>query len=437
MGIELLLLKIAAFLRPLFFIEVGQANLFDLGAIAIFSLLTFAFLSNLALSNKVIHRAVSFTPIDMVIFAFVVWCLSIYFIYMDVASFRETAKLIIPLLMYTIGKNVMRTRVQYLQVLGVMILGFVPPVVASAVLTALGKGVEFTNYWTGAPRYEGVYAGGHSLGHNMTFFAMLITVYVTLSLKPGSSIRPRVSHGVKILLAVLALAAAYCLVMTRVRTAILGLAVFLAVLLWKFNKKLLLFGGAAVLAVVLVLKPIVLPFMFPDLVMIEKGGGDITDLGSGRPELWAENLSVFASLPLDKQIAGAGIGSNKRGVTADGPVDSHNDYMDLLVETGVVGLALFLAFQLLLLSAIWKTTGMERYVFLGVWMAVFVMNFVSNSYVSRFGLAQMFYLVLAYLELPGEQRSAATKSFGAATASLARTSVNQPLVRTQKAAGKM
>lgn len=424
MGIELLVLKIGAFFRPLLFIEVDQANLFDLGAIAIFSLLAFAFLSNIALSNTTGQRTVSFTAIDMVIVAFVVWCLSIYVIYMDVASFRETAKLIIPLLMYTIGKNVMQTKAQYLQVLRVMILGFVVPVLASAALTALGKGIEFTNYWTGAPRYEGVYAGGHSLGHNMTFFLMLVVLYVALF--PRRNAEPRLGPGVKGFLAVLALAAAYCLAMTRVRTAILGLAIFAAIVLWRFNKNLLLLGGVAGLAVFLVLKPIVLPFLFPDLVMIEKGRGDMSDLGSGRPELWSSNLSVFASLPFDQQIAGAGIGSNKRGLTADGgPVDSHNDYLDVLVQTGVVGLALFLAVQLLLFAAISKIAGKERYVLIGIWTAVLVMNFVSNSYVSRFGLAQMYYLLLAYVELPGAQRAVVANALTAATTNRDRIATRQ------------
>lgn len=416
MGIELLLLKIGAFLRPLFFIEVGDENLFDLGAIAIFSALVFAFLSSLALSNTGVSRVVSFSAIDMVIFAFAIWCLSIYFIYMDAASFRETAKLIVPLLMYTIGKNVIQTRLQYLQVLQVLILGFVVPILASAALTALGRGIEFTNYWTGAPRYEGVYAGGHSLGHNMTFFLMVVVLYVTLSV--GRNFTAGLGARAKGVLAVLVLAAAYCLLMTRVRTAILGFGIFVGVVLWKVNKKLLFLGAAAGLAVLLVLKPIVLPFLFPDLVMIEKGRGDITDLGSGRPDLWTSNLSFFASLPLDRQIAGAGIGSNKRGVTGDGPVDSHNDYLDILIQTGVVGLALFLALQLLLLAAIWKLPKKERYVFVGVWTAVLAMNFVSNSYVSRFGLAQMYYLVLAYVELPGERRVVVKEAITAAATNL-------------------
>jgi O-antigen ligase len=80
-------------------------------------------------------------------------------------------------------------------------------------------------------------------------------------------------------------------------------------------------------------------------------------------------------------------------------VISHNDFLKLLVETGVIGLALYFAVWWDVVRRVIATEVGYRSVFFAIVAAVGVMNILSNSYVSRVGLAQMLFLMLSYLYL--------------------------------------
>ncbi len=396
---EVFIIKMAAFLRPLFFIEIEQKNLFDLAAIGIFLVLAIAFLSNTAL-----RQSIRITAVDFIIFFFTAWSLICYLIYFEKGDIRELAKLIIPLLTYVVAKNVLRDKSQYQAMLGWMIAGFVVPVILSALLIVSGKGIEvmgsskIVNYWTGIARWQGAYAGSHNLGHNMVFLFFLMTVYMHMARTASTGGPQPFALGKRVLFLVLGTAALYSLLMSQVRTTIVGLFVFLTYYLYVFNKRLLLLGGVTAIVVFAVMFPVIKPFLFPDLVMMEKEDGlMIESFGSGRPSIWADNLAYFSALPLDRQLTGVGVGNNE--ASSQG-LDSHNDYLDVLVGTGIVGFLLFMMLQVALLRAILKLERRDRYVYLSIFAAVFVMSFVSNSYVNRFGLAQMYYLLLVYVEMP-------------------------------------
>lgn len=390
---DLFLLYSSAILRPIFFIELGQANLFDLAAVALFVSMAIALLARAAVGGRL-----RFSAIDFMIAAFSVWCICIALIYPDKSDPRTLAKLLIPLAAYIVTKNVLADREQYVRMLTLMVAAFVLPVGISTVLILTGHGLEEygENYWTGIPRWEGAYAGSHNLGHNMTFLIMLMTVLAALRSQTEGSRR-----FVWFFLA-LGAAAIYCLWASQVRTAIVGLFVFAAVYLFFTNKKILIYGTIALTVAAVVSLPFVLPYLFPDLIMIKKSGGDATQIASGRPGFWAHNLALFAQLPIDRQLAGAGIG-NRAGYPRDqgeGFMDSHSDFLDVAIQTGVIGFVLFTVLQIVILKKIFKLDAHGRHLFLAVFAAVAVMNLASNSYVARFGLAQMFYMLLAYIDLP-------------------------------------
>lgn len=84
--------------------------------------------------------------------------------------------------------------------------------------------------------------------------------------------------------------------------------------------------------------------------------------------------------------------------------NSHNDFLEVMMQTGLIGLLIYLMMQFCIYSKIRQLKGKELYVFLALFYAVNFMNFISNSYVSRFGLGQIFYAVLAFIELPDVKR---------------------------------
>lgn len=395
---EIALLYIAAFLRPIFFIDLGDgANLFDFAAIAIFAMLMLAFLSSAAQT-----RQLTLSGIDLVIVGFAIWCLIALIIYFDKANPREVAKLLIPLFTFIVAKNVMRDEHDYRRMLQLMVIGFTIPAVGSAALIIIGQGVETTNYWTGLARYAGMFSGSHTMGHSMTFLIMLIVLVHTLSRhRPSGDGRRRMTaaNAGMMLLAAIAL---FCLYKSQVRTAMLGLLVFVAVYLYFYNKRLLVIGSVAGAVLFAIVLPILVPVLFFDLMMAEKveGKWSVEDIGSGRQDIWAGNLERFSGMPLDRQLAGAGIGNKVQLGGGEGIVDSHSDVLDILVQTGMVGLLLYVVLQASIFLAILRLPRTTRPIFLAIFLAVTVMNFVSNSYVSRFGLAQMLYIALAFVQLP-------------------------------------
>lgn len=390
---ELFLIQFAAFLRPLASLDVAEAA-FEVAGIALFGLVVLAVLISGA-SRKVLKLS----AVDFAIAAFTVWCLTAYIVYYDVSRIRDVAKLLIPLLTYVAVKNVISNDSQYVSVLRWALFGFAAPILLSTVLIMTGQGYDYVSYWTNIVRWRGAYQGAHSLGHSMTLFLMLLMIYAFFC-------KRLVTQGVtksyvveNAFWLITSLAAIYCLYMSQVRSAVVGLLVFGAISLFFLNRRLLIGGVIALTAAGVLLLPYWLPALLPEFAMVKQGiEVDRLDMGSGRPRMWLNDLNVFAGAPIDQKLAGVGIG-NKGEFSAQERLYGHNDWLELLTQTGIVGLLLFLWIQVSLFRVIRHLHGPERYLFLGLFCAVNIMMIVSNSYAWRIQVSQLYYMALAYIEV--------------------------------------
>jgi len=400
--VELFLIKIAAFFRPIASLEYAE-TLFELVGGALFLVLLGALLMRMATS-----KAVYLSLIDLLIFAFVLWCLAIYVVYYDSARIKDVAKLLIPPLTYVVAKNVVQTRCDYRALLLWMLAGFVLPIVLSVVLIATGEGVDYVSYWTDLPRWEGAYVGAHSMGHSMTLFLIALTVYWATA---GDGDRDGVfgtrSPVFVALAAVMAGLSLYCLYMSQVRSAVLGLLVFAATYLYFVRRAMLVYGAIATAIVAAGTVPYWLPALLPEVAMMQRGIElDVMDLGSDRPRYWLNDLTVFADLPLDRKLGGVGIGAIAEHSV--GPrLYGHNDWLQILTQTGLVGLVLFFALQAAVLRRILRSHPEERALFLALFCAVNIMMLVSNSYVWRIQVSQLYYMILAFIEIRDPRRKSA------------------------------
>ena len=393
---ELLLLQLVALFRPLASIELAAAFFVVLG-VGLFGMLVVALLANSAT-----RKSLKFSAIDVVIAVFALWCLAIYVIYFESANISDVAKLLIPMLSYTVVKNVVRGPSDYEALLKWMLLGFAIPTVMSAALIVMGNGLDYTDYWTDALRYRGVYEGAHSLGHSMTLLLIVLMLYIGFR-------GPFATVGVKrrmlfekLVFGAVVCLALYCLYKSQVRSAIVGLAVFTAIYLNFMNRKLLLVGALGMGIVAILTWEVWLPDLSPEYGMMQKGQFEMEALGSGRPRMWMNDISLFAALPIDQKIAGGGLGSVGKEV-AGGKFLGHNDWLTILTQTGLIGLLIFTALQVLILKAILRMPGKERYGFLALFVAVVIMMATSNSYAWRIQVSQLYYMVLAYIEVRDTQ----------------------------------
>lgn len=397
---DTLLLNLFAFLRPIMFthagIRVAGLSFFELAGILL-GLLLLAMLSYRATVTRQLYAS----SVDVAIVLFSFWCVAVFFIYIDESTVEKVVNYSLPLLTFIVAKNIITEKQQFQQLLFLFIAGFAIPVAASSVLIALGGGLQYEQYWTGELRYEGVYDGAHNLGHNVTFMIMLIVIYVTLRRSNQEDGEREIGKGKRFFMGALVVLGLYCLYQSRLRTAIVGLILFTVIYLFYFNKRMLILGMTGLLALSVIFAPIVIS----RFVGTRDGEiGSANEIFSGRLENWTSNLTGYVDLPIDRKLAGNGIGNelDLAGVHHD----THNDVLGVIADTGLVGFILYMLLQLLILRKILELEDNERHVFLALFVAVFAMNFGSNSYISRFGLAQCFYLLIAYVDLPSVAKPA-------------------------------
>lgn len=391
---DLILIKLVALLRPVLFVEtgisVGGFSVFELAGIGLTALLLVSFSV-----TAVVNRRLMIAPPDVAIALFVIWAVFSYAINRNEANLSETARIILPLITYVIAANVIRTEEEFLSILRALLIGFGVIIAINALYVASGRGIQTVSYWTGIPRYEGVYAGPHTMSHNMVLFMIVAMIYAALMRKRGQPIR----GATRWTLGGIALGACYALFLGRVRTALVGLGIFVFGYLWKANRKYLFIGAGLVLLVTPFAAEQLMARFLPDVQQVMDGKWDSSMIGSNRFNIWGNNLSTFADQSVEHIVAGIGPGAS-RHISEIGAenifVASHNDFLKLLVETGVVGLLLYATVFLALFRGLSRLEPEERALFRSLLVAVVIMNIVSNSYVARFGLGQMFFIIMGY-----------------------------------------
>jgi len=298
-------------------------------------------------------------------------------------------------------KSLLFNSKHYKKCLYLLILGLSIPTIISAVMVARGIGLDKVDYWTGLARYQGIFVNPHNFGHTMAFLAMVIVLYYGLHGTGRELLFVKIPLNKKIMLFVIGIIALYCLYQSYVRTAWIGLVVFACSLTFFISRKK--FAGLLFIAFVITALSIpLLKVVFHDVVEVAEGKRETERIGSGRPYIWKHNLTQFSQIGLDRQLAGVGIG-NRVGIfreehNSDNIWNSHNDFLEVMIQTGIVGFCLFCSIQYFFLRRILSLGNRERYFFTSIFIAVMVMNFFSNSYVVRFSIGQMYYMVMAYIE---------------------------------------
>jgi len=125
---------------------------------------------------------------------------------------------------------------------------------------------------------------------------------------------------------------------------------------------------------------------------------ELSELSSGRTEAYPERLDMIASRSPLTLIFGTGVGSEitTSSVWWWAVMNSHNDFIDITMETGIVGLALTAA--MLCLAA----AQLDRYQ-LPLYLSFVISSTVSNGLLSRpFSAA----LLLCFMAVPAKSKRA-------------------------------
>ena len=407
---EKLLLDLMYFIRPVMsmFVDVTvfgfvfadiATMVFTLGLIVLF-----------IMSSMENSQAKPMSTIEKWMGLYILWSTLASLYHLDIVDFRTYIKWILPLLTYMVMRRSISDRFQYQRLLVFMVIGFSVPVVLSAYKTVSGLGLHRAIYWTGLERYQGVYAKVHDLAHNMGFLLMVLTILYFITkgdlIKKGKIYR----KGRVLAIACLVLMALYDMYSAQVRTVYVGIVLFGLVVLYQRSKKGLALYVAVGVFTVMMFSATIYTIFFDVIDAVEGKQGPVA-AGSGRFEIWAHNLDVYSRLSIPEMILGVGIG-NKYGTVDMKSIkpgqelvyDSHNDWLSVLIEIGPPGLFLMLGIYWSFYNRIRRLEGGEKAVYFSLLFAVVIMNMASNSYLTRFPLAQMFYMLMVYLELPSPNK---------------------------------
>lgn len=390
--------------RPLFSVEL-DLRIAGLSSFEYFSLVWIAVLILLALLSR--NRR-SFTGVEIWMLMFCLWCSVNYLFYIDVAVLKTFVKWLVPFATYIILRRALADREILMSNMRLMLIISVLPAAASAYLIFMGLSVSHEIYLTGFARYRGVYGATHELGHMMGLILILMVMnFVIPRVATSCNNTPQDLKRWKLFgMMLFFVVCAYNIYYSQVRTVIVGLGIYLFLSLFFYSRK-----GLAIFIMILFLSTLLYPSkyqeIFYDFTVAEE---DVDKAGSGRLLMWKRNLTIFFSAPVEQQFLGLGVG-NWYGSKTEGDRDSyffansHNDWLQTMMELGYVGLLLMIGIYLAILVAILNIDGREKYIFLSFWFAVVAMNMFSNSYISRTPISQMMLMILVYAELPNRKSS--------------------------------
>lgn len=130
------------------------------------------------------------------------------------------------------------------------------------------------------------------------------------------------------------------------RAAYIATLVAMGVLALLRDRKLL-----AVLAVFLITWQAVVPAAVSERVnMTHDANGNLEASAQERVDLWEQSKQLFMSNP----VTGIGFGAFQFGEHTDKLKDTHNYYVKILVETGLIGFIIFSMMLYLMISAAWR-----------------------------------------------------------------------------------
>jgi len=399
---EIFLTQILYLFRPILSTELVDWALlgfgfFDLAAILLFLLVFVAF------SLKLLHKAREpVSSIEVWAVLFVVWTTISYLVHIDLSSDAAYAKLVIPPLTYILLKRILPDRATHVRMLFLMLVGFLLPFFQSAALTFQGEGVDQVVYWTGTERYKGVYANIHSMAHNAGFAMMLGSVYLVLRRCQRVPLR-------WVELAVVATAfivGLYLLYATQTRSVYVGVAAFFVTFLFFYSKRALaLFIALAIAFLAYFWESI--SVIFFDFLDPRGAGFEIEKAGSGRLAMWTRVWDQWIDSPFLNQLTGMGVtipGGPKGGPAAIWAKfrpwgDPHNDWLFVIMSLGLIGFGILVGLFASILRAVLRLRGEEKFAMLALFAAVVLMNLITNSYITRFSMFQMFFMVIVYADL--------------------------------------
>lgn len=286
----------------------------------------------------------------------VVIVLSLGYSSTPISGFKDVMKLCSAVIASGLIVAASPTRRQILMILGAIVVGSLHPIALGFWHFATSTGFEFASH--GGLRVLSVFTHPNHFG---TYLVVVLAAAWGLRSNLDGPGR-RVVDGISLLSFVV-------LILTLSRSAWLVAAALIVAVGWR-NRKILLAGAVASGAVVLFM-----PRVLGRVLNVLEVSGEGASSTAIRLEIWSFAFPYW----LNEPILGHGWGAFL--ALSDG-IYAHNDYLRVLLETGVVGLAAFLFFMFSLVKHAWVagrgSSGLMR-AFFGLAVGYALLGLVTNN----------------------------------------------------------
>ena len=186
-----------------------------------------------------------------------------------------------------------------------------------------------------------------------------------------------------------------------------GFIIFWTIYLWGSNKKRL-FWAIILCSFIAVMASHKIQTIFWQVGQHEQTAQlNLNAASSGRFFIWSHNIQIFLNSSIPQQLIGRGLGCESRKVISaeDNVWPPHNNYLNLLMSLGVIGLFIYLTLLAVLLWDIYRCEldKSTKCFFGGIVISVIAMNFLSNAVIFRIELSQYFWLFMAFFYFTKER----------------------------------
>ena len=316
-------------------------------------------------------------------------------------------KYILPFVVYFAARSFVENEKDVRLLIVLMIVGYAIPVFGSTIIMATGKTSAYLIYGSGMRRMQGLFEGVHTTAHYMVSYSFIYA----LSL----SNKDKMNLNFKVFALIIFVLSIFCLWNTYVRSAFLGMLFFWMFYLYKVNKRYLV-----ILVTVLSILGVIYGAVFHSIFWKDDTWDRDTNLknaSSGRTILWKHNYDLFIEMPFYEKILGNGLGVEKKynPNSSEGKiVSSHNDYITIIMTLGIVGFILYFSIIFSIFIEIYRYSKKipERAIYLGILMVFLLTAGVTNGYMVRFGLGQVFWILIGCSEVICKNGEKKNESFG-------------------------
>jgi len=271
-------------------------------------------------------------PLSKQFFAFVgIAFLSSLFSSNFSASFEEWLKMFSVFVVFLVATNLITSKKDLLQLIGAIVISMVAPVSVALYQIFAGKGDPYTK---GFIRVYGTFT--HPI--TLAYYVLLVSVVIIVL-----SIETR-NRYLKMLAYISFIPIGVVFINTFARGAWIIFVVVLFILgIIRYKRFLIILP---ILLVIMALFFGTVTTRFADLSKTANNEAGSVNSIESRQDIWKQNIPLVLANP----VFGNGIGASYRLINQD----THNDYLRILAEAGVLGLLAYLWLLLITVKSSWK-----------------------------------------------------------------------------------